>query len=286
MKLVIPWKKTFSKKQIPKDQFNEFHDSLQRAGRILREKRESYGLSLRELAVETRISTPVLEAIEKGWEHRLPEPAYLQTMLQILEKKFELRRGSLQGAIKQDLTSKIKAKRQFTLGNINVFTTWQGSLIYLFVIAGSILLLNIQQRRISELNSQTLEPITVNLNYNESGKNSLIIQSKLEKLRPIENAFRKTSKQRILSGLKGLELQENFGVLKLILNNPKSILITEKGIEKVNLKSSLGNLSITLLKPIIIEISPPLEKGEGILWNQNRISPIKEKEGIYKLDDR
>ena len=59
-------------------------DPLQEAGRQLRQAREARGLGLRQLAQETRISTAVLEALERGWRDRLPEPTYLRTMIPLL----------------------------------------------------------------------------------------------------------------------------------------------------------------------------------------------------------
>ena len=74
-------------------------DPLLEAGRRLRQEREQRGLSLRQLALETRISTPVLEALERGWRDRLPEAAYLRTMLPLIEQRLDLPGGSLIGKI-------------------------------------------------------------------------------------------------------------------------------------------------------------------------------------------
>ena len=70
-------------------------DPLIAAGLHLRQQREAQGLSLRDLARDTRISTPVLEALERGWRDRLPEPAYLRTMLPLIERQLQLRPGCL-----------------------------------------------------------------------------------------------------------------------------------------------------------------------------------------------
>ena len=56
----------------------------------MREHREQRGLSLRDLSREVRITTPVLEALERGWSDRLPEPAYLVAMLHRLEQYLDL----------------------------------------------------------------------------------------------------------------------------------------------------------------------------------------------------
>ena len=74
-------------------------DPFLEVGRRLRGAREAHGLSLRQLAQETRISITVLEALEKGWRDRLPEPAYMRTMLSLLEQHLALEQGCLEAAL-------------------------------------------------------------------------------------------------------------------------------------------------------------------------------------------
>ena len=45
----------------------EPEDPLLEVGRRLKSEREARGLNLRQMALETKISTPVLEALERGW---------------------------------------------------------------------------------------------------------------------------------------------------------------------------------------------------------------------------
>ena len=64
-------------------------------GLMLRRRREELGLSLRDLANETRITTTVIEALERGWRDRLPERAYLASMLPQIERRLALPGGCL-----------------------------------------------------------------------------------------------------------------------------------------------------------------------------------------------
>ena len=50
-------------------------------GQLMKQCREAEELTLRELALDTRITTPVIEALERGWSDRLPERAYLASVL-------------------------------------------------------------------------------------------------------------------------------------------------------------------------------------------------------------
>ncbi|MFM7732966.1 MAG: helix-turn-helix domain-containing protein [Cyanobium sp.] len=129
-------------------------DPLLAAGRQLREAREAAGLGLRQLAQETRISTPVLEALERGWRDRLPEAAYLRTMLPLLERRIALEPGSLDAALPPERLRfhgprREPLLRRFTPGSIDVFTTWQGTLLYGLLSLLLIYALNLQQRRLA-----------------------------------------------------------------------------------------------------------------------------------------
>lgn len=128
-------------------------DPFQEVGRRLRAARESRGLSLRQLAQETRISITVLEALEKGWRDRLPEPAYMRTMLALLEQHLALERGSLEAALPprspRSLRSSLKAHAErVPLTSIELFATWQGAVLYALLCLLLIYGLNRQQQRL------------------------------------------------------------------------------------------------------------------------------------------
>ena len=53
--------------------------------------------------------------------------------------------------------------RRFTLGSIDVLTTWQGSVVSTVRIGLSLLMINRQQQNLALLNSQSLEPVIVDL---------------------------------------------------------------------------------------------------------------------------
>ena len=126
-------------------------DPLQEAGRQLRLAREARGLGLRQLAQETRISTTVLEALERGWRDRLPEPTYLRTMIPLLERHLAMPTGSLQPVVPPNPRQLHEGPggkgrlRRFTPGSIDVFTSWQATLLYALLTLGLIHLLNLQQ---------------------------------------------------------------------------------------------------------------------------------------------
>ncbi len=155
-------------------------DDLTVIGKVVKERRELSGITRTSLSNKTRISVAVIEAIENGWEEQLPEEAYLSKMLITLEKELMLKEGSLKCFIKNDST-KINTKNNniLTPGNINIFSSWQGTFIYFILLLVSLLLINRQQRYLSIQNSQTNMPIITEEILNKLYKaNSIKINTK------------------------------------------------------------------------------------------------------------
>jgi transcriptional regulator with XRE-family HTH domain len=169
---------------------------------LLREARERRGLGLRQLAQETRISTPVLEALERGWRDRLPESAYLRTMLPLIERHLDLEPASLQRLLPSEPLPGQRLRRgnllrRFTPGSIDVFTTWQGTLLYGLLTAVLIYALNLQQQRLASAGWRAVAPLPDALEPSDQGKGSggsqpsrgttLLLEGYPE-LRPLEQA--------------------------------------------------------------------------------------------------
>ena len=92
----------------------------------MKQRREAEGVTLLELALETRITTSVIEALERGWSDRLSERAYLASMLLQLERRLELTPGVLQPVLPPAVYRQLQmtvSQRFFTLGSSDVFTT-------------------------------------------------------------------------------------------------------------------------------------------------------------------
>ena len=173
-------------------------DPLLAAGQLLREARERRGLGLRQLAQETRISTPVLEALERGWRDRLPEPAYLRTMLPLIERHLNLEPASLQKLLPCEplpgqRLRKDSLLRRFTPGSIDVFTTWQGTVLYGLLTLGLIYALNLQQQRLASAGLRAVAPLPTSPEPSGKGtgpqnKGTLLLLEGYPELRPLDQA--------------------------------------------------------------------------------------------------
>jgi hypothetical protein len=269
IKRFLPWSRRQSGKHSPDTSItNSIVDPAEAAGQLLRQQREQRALSLRDLSRQVRITTPVLEALERNWQDRLPEAAYLTAMLHRLEECLELEPGSLQGALPEQ-TLQSQDPRQTRLTR---FTTWQGSVLYGLVILGSVFALNHQQRQLASSNTITLAPIPLD-RPSES-------EALLKGLRPLTELRNSTP----LEALPDLSSpQPRTGVLEIQLNQPSSIDLSSEGGDRTKLQGAIGSFTLQLLPPVQIKIQPAPQAG-SVLWDGAALKSVKDKPGLYRLD--
>ena len=268
-------------------------DPLLAIGRTLRERREARGLNLREMAQETRISTPVLEALERGWRDRLPEATYLRTMLPLLEQRLELAPGSLDGALPVSSAAEERRQRKaagllqrFTPGSIDVFSTWQGTLLYGGLTLGLIYLINLQQQQLAAANQLSLRPIPP-LPLSEQRRPpspAAALLARYPELRPLRLASRGQAlaalqHQRLAPG--GNAPASGPGVLRLHLSRASSVELQSDSGTRSSLKGAQGELDLQLQPPLELRIQPAPVAGE-VNWNGKALVSIAGEPGRYR----
>lgn len=262
-------------------------DPLLAAGQLLRERREERNLSLRDLSRDMRITTPVLEALEKGWRDRLPEAAYLGAMLSRLEHHLDLDPGSLNGALPPVQPSRLQGRQRgaarFTIGSIDIFTTWQGSVVYALVMVGSLLALNQQQRYLAMRNSLSLTPIPPSSDDLQLAPAAS--DPALQGLRPLDEARRRPLRQWLppQDAAEANNTPARTGVLELALNRPSAIRFSSAGGDRSQLNGAQGKLSLQLLPPFSLSIDPAPSATDQVLWNGAPLSATKDQPGTYRL---
>ena len=256
-------------------------DPLLLAGQQLREARESRGLGLRQLALDTRISTAVLEALERGWRDRLPEAAYLRTMLPLLEHHLELPGGCLDGVLPPEQDRRNGRRRntvllRFTPGSIDVFTTWQGTVLYAVVCAGLLYGLNLQQRQLAAQGLNALRPIpplsaaqTDQANQEDADRTIL---DAYPDLRPLGKAAAGQGLQRLRRETSQNRPDLALGLLRLELAKPTRVsLRSDRGVE-TQLPAVQGSLSLPVLPPFSLRLEPAPAAG-SVRWNGQPLAP-------------
>lgn len=274
-------------------------DPLLEAGRLLRQAREDAGLSLRQLALETRISTTVLEALERGWRDRLPELAYLRTMVPLLERRLQLPEGSLQAALplieaeQGDHAGRPERLRRFTPGSIDVFSSWQGTVLYGAITIGLIYAVNLQQERLAQANLLTRTPLVPAplpsappvarpaLAAGQTDGSGLLLQ-RYPDLRPLAGpgpALR-------LDSLDQESTRLSFGRLQLTLKQPSRVTINAADGRRVSeLQGARGTVELPLLPPLTVTIEPPPQAG-GVRWNDVAVKADSEEPGQFLVGPR
>ncbi len=263
-------------------------EQAQLLGAMIRERRELLGLTLRDLATQIRITTPVLEALERGWIDRLPERAYLASMLPQVERRLELPSGCLDPVLPVPVTrSRLKPVRgfgRFTPGSIDVFTTWQGSVVYGAVMLFSLVAINRQQQTLARQNSLALEPVRANIQAITSApvSSSAEVSATLEGLRPLEQA-RQRLPQDWLNGV-ATSVNPNDGVLQLLFNESSQLTINSEGGDRVQLAAGKGELTLQLRAPIDLTMTPPPAEIQQVMWNGVPLKQVPKLPGVYRVE--
>ena len=248
-------------------------DPLLAVGDTLRQAREQRGLNLRQLAIETRISTPVLEALERGWRDRLPETAYLRTMLPLLERHLQLERGSLRGALPEAQprgTRREKATSRIPLLSVELFTTWQGTALYALLMLGLLYGLNLEQRRLAAQGYLALAPLPP---MSQAARQQLPTQGEdlllrvHPELRPLLLAARGRGLGLLRQPASQAAAPPESGLLVLTLSRSSRLQLEGAGGLRTQLQAGPGELALPLTTPLQLSLVPPPAAADAVQWN-------------------
>ena len=287
MRLTFPrlwWRRSSSAQEAAPEELSR-EEQLCQLGQLMKQRREAEGLTLRELALETRITTPVIEALERGWSDRLPERTYLASMLPQLERRLALTPGVLQPVLPPAVDRQLQmtlSQRRFTLGSIDVFTTWQGSVVYAALIGLSLLMINRQQLNLVQLNSQSLEPVRVDLRGLDQTPALPSHDDQLKALRPLELA-RQRQPLDWLNAAGGSPLAVP-GVLTLQLTQPRQLQLSSGGGDRLQLQLQSGTATLQLLAPVQVVVTPPPDVADQLLWNGQALKADMSRPGTYRVE--
>ena len=264
-------------------------DGLKAAGERLRQAREAQGLNLRQLALATRISSPVIEALERGWRDRLPEATYLRTMLPLLEAQLGLPAGCLDGALPSSDPEPADRRQRlvlrFTPGSIDVFTTWQGTWLYAGLCLALLYGVNLQQQQLASAGLLALHPVPP-LQPSDQGPNATETKTRLERdypnLRPLDLA----AKGQALSLLRlrpTNQVASETGQLLIRLDQPSAVSLQDSKGLRTNLQAGKGELVLPLTSPFRLSINPPPKEAAAVEWNGVLLAPLKGKPNQFAL---
>ena len=259
-------------------------ETLQEIGSTLQSRREAEGLTMRDLARETRITTPVIEALERGWSDRLPERAYLASMLPQLEQRLALPAGTLAPVLPPVSEQRRAGGRglgRFTLGSIDVFTTWQGSVVYGVVMVVSLMALNRQQHDLAARNSLTFMPVPADLSSLHQTDAVLVPDDQIQALRPLQQALQRKPLDWLRSST--VVPSSRVGVLTVTLTQPRELQVISGRGDRISLSATPGSLSLQLPLPLELKLKPNGLDTDQVLWNGEPVTPQQDTTGHYRV---
>jgi len=137
-------KNIFLLKKIPENNNGFNHaivDQYIEIAKLVKEARIQQNLSIRELSLISKIPEQTIISIENNNKKVRPKDPFIRSILIKLEECLVLKKNTLvKLAIRKRETFK-KEKKDFLVGKLDLINTWQGSLLYFFILVLTIFIL-------------------------------------------------------------------------------------------------------------------------------------------------
>ena len=109
--------------------------------KLVKEARIQRNLSIQELSHISKIPEQTLNSIENNDKNIRPKFPFIRSILIKLEECLFLEKNILVRLLIKEKKSFKKEKREFLVSKFDLINTWQGSLIYFFILISTIFIL-------------------------------------------------------------------------------------------------------------------------------------------------
>ena len=124
-----------------KDFSNELVDNYIEIARLVKEARIQQNLTTAELSRISKIPEQTINSIESNNKNVMPKYPFIRSILIKLEECLLLKKNTLvKLAIREKETFKIE-KKEFLISKFDLINTWQGSVLYLFILVFTLFIL-------------------------------------------------------------------------------------------------------------------------------------------------
>jgi len=132
----------FNKKSVIYDELNQgFVDQYGEIAKLVKEARNQKNLTIQELSLISKIPEQTIISIENNNKNIRPKYPFIRSILIKLEECLGLKKNTLERlSIKEGETAK-KEKSDFLVNKLDLINTWQGSLLYFFILILSVFVL-------------------------------------------------------------------------------------------------------------------------------------------------
>ena len=116
-------------------------DCFGEIAKLVKEARNQQNLTIQELSIISKIPENIIISIENNVENTRPKYPFIRSILIKLEECLALKRNTLvELSIRKRETFK-KDKKDFVFRNFDILNTWQGTLLYFFILILTIFIL-------------------------------------------------------------------------------------------------------------------------------------------------
>ena len=132
----------FKKQSVIKNEVNHgLADQYGEIAKLVKEARIQKKITIQELASISKIPEQTIISIENNKKNTRPKYPFIRSILIKLEECLGLKKNSLEKlAIREGETSK-KENNDFLINKFDLINTWQGSLLYFFILVLTIFIL-------------------------------------------------------------------------------------------------------------------------------------------------
>ena len=132
----------FNKKTKIKDDLNQIvFDHFGEIAKLVKEARIRQNLTIEELSLISKIPERIIYSIENNNKNIRPKYPFIRSILIKLEECLVLKKNTLVNLAVREVENYKKEKKDFLINKFDLINTWQGSLLYFFLLVLTIFIL-------------------------------------------------------------------------------------------------------------------------------------------------
>ena len=120
---------------------NAVLDQYIEISKIVKEARIKQNLTIKELSLISKIPEQTINSIENNIKTIRPKYPFIRSILIKLEECLALRKNTLVKLATRESESFKKEKNDFLVGKFDIINTWQGTLLYFFILVLTVFVL-------------------------------------------------------------------------------------------------------------------------------------------------
>ena len=124
-----------------RDLNNGFFDSYRELGELVKQARIQKNLTIYELSRISKIPEQTIDSIENNNKNDRPKYPFIRSILIKLEECLVLKKNTLINLATRERETFKKEKKDFHINKFDLINTWQGILLYFFILVFTLFIL-------------------------------------------------------------------------------------------------------------------------------------------------